>query len=146
MIFVRRVSMSGAVVLAAVAAVAPVGAQDADLVRRAQQVPVSALDPAFPSIPFDRWLGEVSGLVPDRVQWEVNDCGEGGDGLQAPTCVEAVLDLGAATSAHASLIVADLEGAPGQPAIWMLYAMTGPSVTTFPTLADWASYVRRHRP
>lgn len=123
----------------------PLTAQQPELVRLAQRVPVSSLDSTFPAVPLGRWLAQVGHLSSDSIRWEVNDCGEGGDGLAAPTCVEAALDLAPGTTASASLIVAGTDGTPTTPAVWMLYATTGASTTTFKRLPDWVAYVRRFR-
>ena len=126
-------------------AAAPAVAQQPGLVRSAQRVPVSSLDSTFPTLSFERWLEQVGDRSREAIRWEVNDCGEGGDGLAAPTCVEAAFDLAPDTTAHASLIVAGTDGTPGTAAIWILYATTGTSITTFQGLPEWVAYVRRHR-
>ena len=122
---------------------AEASAQDAALVEGARHVSVASLDPSFAPMPFEQWLTTLRQLPPSALQWEVNDCGEGGDGLEAPTCVEAILELGPDTTAHASLIMAGLDGTPGEPAIWMLYAVTQDSITDFERLSEWAAFVRR---
>ena len=122
----------------------PTLAQQPELVRLAQHVPVSLLDPTCPAIAFERWLAEVAGRSPAAIRWEVNDCGEGGDGLAAPTCVEAVVALAGDTTAQASLVVAGIDGTATKPAIWLLSATAGNSVTTYKSLSAWAAWVRRH--
>jgi len=121
---------------------ADVSAQDSALVERARRVSVASLDSSFAAMPFEQWLTTLRQLPPSALQWEVNDCGEGGDGLKAPTCVEAILELAPATTAHASLIMAGLDGAPGEAAIWMLYAVAQDSIVDFKRLGDWAAFVR----
>jgi hypothetical protein len=118
-------------------------AQDAQLIARARRVPVATLDSGFQAIPFAQWLASLRRLPASGLEWEVNDCGEGGDGRAAPTCVEAILSLGRDTTAHASLIMAGLDGRPGKPAIWMLYVQVRDSITAFKRLRDWAAYARR---
>lgn len=118
----------------------PASAQDATLIERARRVSVASLDSAFSAMPFEAWLSTLR-PPPAELRWEVNDCGEGGDGLAAPTCVEAILALAPDTVAHASLIVAGLDGAPGEPSIWMLYAVTGHSIVDFDSLEEWAAFV-----
>ncbi len=117
-------------------------AQDAALLERARHVSVTALDASFAAMPFEQWLATLRQLPPSALDWEVNDCGEGGDGLSAPTCVEAILELAPDTRAHASLIMAGLDGTPGEPAIWMLYAVTRDSIVDFKRLSEWAAFVR----
>jgi hypothetical protein len=58
--------------------------------------------------------------------------------------VEAILDLVPDTTAHASLIMAGLDGTAVEPAVWMLYAMTPDSIAHFKQLREWAAFVR-HR-
>jgi hypothetical protein len=126
-------------------AVAARAQSDSALIVRAQRATVRSLDSTFASTPLSQWIGSLSSLSPSRIRWEVNDCGEGGDGRQAPTCVEAILDLAPDTTAHLSLIVADLARKPGAPKIFMLNALGGKSVTQFKTLAQWAAFVRLPR-
>src|SRR5260221_13546349 len=79
------------------------------------------------------------------IKWEVNDCGEGGDGREAPTCVEAIFGLSGDATAHASLAVTRIDGKRMKPAIWDLAAGAGYSFTGFKTLREWAAYVSTHR-
>ena len=74
----------------------------------------------------------------------VNDCGEGGDGRQARTCVEAILGLAADTTAHASISVLDVDGKPVAPRIRDLWIVADHSFIGFKTLHEWAAYVRAH--
>jgi len=134
-----------ALIIAGAGPAAPMLAQQSELVRLAQQVPVSSLDSTFPPIAFEPWLARLVGGSRDAIRWEVNDCGEGGDGLAAPTCVEAILDLAPDTAAHASLVVAGTDGMPGKPAVWLLYATAGNSMTPYKALSEWAAWVRSHR-
>ena len=112
-------------------------------VQLARRVLVSSLDSTFPSVRLGRWLAELPGRPPNTVQWETNDCGEGGDGLEAPTCVEAVLQVAPDATAHLSLVITGTDGTPGPPAIWMLYGIAGDSIINFKALREWAAYVRR---
>ena len=121
------------------------GVQEAHLIARAQRVPVQSLDSTLPAVPFAQWLAALRPLPPSGMHWEVNDCGEGGDGRAPPTCVDAILDLAPDTAAHASLIVAGLDGKPGKPAIFMLYAVAHDSTVSFKGLTAWAAYVRKRR-
>jgi hypothetical protein len=125
------------------AGAAPAFAQE--LLAVARRVPVASLDSTLPAVPFDQWLAQLGGVPASAIQWEVNDCGEGGDGREAPTCVEAILRLTADTTAHASLVVAGIDGRRSTPAIWDLSVGAGYSFTGFKTLREWAAYVHRHR-
>ena len=113
------------------------------LITRVKQVAVSSLDSTLRAVPFDQFLADLRPL--SAIRWEVNDCGEGGDGRAAPTCVEAILTLAADTTAHASVVVRDIRGRPRSPRIWDLSIGAGLSYTGFKTLHEWAAYVRAHR-
>jgi hypothetical protein len=140
--FVKPASV--APILAGAGPAALVLAQQPELVRLAQHVPVCSLDSTLPPIAFEHWLARLVGGSRNAIRWEVNDCGEGGDGLAAPTCVEAILDLASDTAAHASLVVAGTDGMPAKPAVWLLYATAGWSMTPFKGLSEWAAWVRGH--
>ena len=116
-----------------------------ELIAIAKQVPAVSLDSTLPSLPLETWLAELRQLPSSAIKWEVNDCGEGGDGRVAPTCVEAILPLTGDTTAHVSLIVAGLDGARCRPAIWDLSVGSGYSFTGFKTLGEWATRVRSRR-
>ena len=127
-------------------AVVPSPARGQSWIAAAKRVRVASLDSTLPAISLERWLAELSGRPPSAIKWEVNDCGEGGDGRQAPTCVEAILTFAGDTTAHLSLAVADVEGKRmRQPGIWDLSVGAGYSFTGFKTLREWALQVRSHR-
>jgi hypothetical protein len=119
-----------------------VSAAGQDLIAVAKGVSVASLDSNLPAVPLERWLGYL--CPPAAIKWEVNDCGEGGDGLQAPTCVEAILDLGGDTTAHASISLLDVEGKRVTPGVWDLSIGAGYSFTGFKTLHQWAEQIRKH--
>jgi hypothetical protein len=96
---------------------------------------------AFVSWP--QWLADIRGIPASAIAWEVNDCGEGGDGRAAPTCVEAIFHLGGDSTAHASLAVADIDGKRTKPSVWNLSVGAGYSFTSFKTLHEWAAHVGR---
>lgn len=125
-------------------AVSSIAASSQDLITVAKRVSVVALDSTLPAVPFETWLAELHRVPAAAITWEANDCGEGGDGREAPTCVEAVLILAADTTAHASLIVAGSDGRRLQPAIWDLSVGARDSFTGFKTLREWAAHVRRY--
>jgi hypothetical protein len=121
-------------------------AQDSALIALAQRASVATLDSAYAPIPFDDWLAELGVFPKAAIQWEVNDCGEGGDGRPAPTCVEARINLARDTSVSASLVVAGLDGTAAPPQIWMLCAREARTVTALPKLRDLVAYMRRRLP
>lgn len=139
-----RLRVAIVLVAAALAAAAPAAAQQPDLIRRAQHVSAAALDSTLPAIAFEAWMAQVAGVPLSAIHWELNDCGEGGDGLAAPTCVEAALDLAPDTAAHVSLILADTAGHGAPPAVWLLYVSADSAMTYFKRLSEWAAFVRRH--
>ncbi len=115
-------------------------------VAEARRVPVASLDSTLPAVPFEEWLADLGGVAVSAIKWEINDCGEGGDGREAPTCVEAILGLAGDTTAHASLVVTGIDGKRVKLAIWDLSVGAGYSFTGFKTLRAWAAYLRtRHR-
>jgi hypothetical protein len=105
----------------------------------ARWVSTATLDSTQPDIPFIRWLASDAGVDTSRVEWEMNDCGEGGDGQRAPTCVSGSAWLGGDTLALFTVIVANLEGAPWTPAIWSLQRKTGATYVEYRTLAEWVA-------
>jgi hypothetical protein len=119
-------------------------AQETELIDRAQRAPASSLDSTLQAVPFARWLAALRKVPLSEIRWEVNDCGEGGDGLSAPICVEAILDLGPDTTAHATLGVANREGKAVKPDVWMLYVIAKGSFIDFKRLPEWAAYIQSH--
>jgi hypothetical protein len=113
-----------------------------ELIAIAKDVRAASLDSTLPAVPLERWLAEVGGIPFSAIKWEINDCGEGGDGREAPTCIEAIFNLDASTSAHVSLFVTDNKGKRMKPDIWDLSVGAGLSFTGFKTLREWAAYVR----
>jgi hypothetical protein len=121
-------------------------AQNAQLVRTAQEVSLAALDPAAPKVPLSRWLAELGRVPPAAVKWEVNDCGEGGDGRSAPTCVEGSVSLAPATTVSISVAVLGVDGKPGgSPSLFMMYLKEGQQVTFARSLAELEALVSRWR-
>jgi len=116
-----------------------------ELVAVAKRVLVASLDSTLPPVPFETWLAHLRGVPATAIIWEVNDCGEGGDGREAPTCVEAMLHLTGDTTARASLVVAGIDGTRAQPAIWDLSVGSGHAFTGFKTLREWAARVGARR-
>jgi hypothetical protein len=122
----------------------PAMGQGRGLVAAAKRARVASLDSTLPAVPFEKWLADVGRVPVSAIKWEVNDCGEGGDGREAPTCVEAIVNLRADTTAHASLVVTGIDGKRVKPAIWDLSVGAGYSFTGFKTLREWAAHLRAH--
>lgn len=130
--------------LIAMLALTDAGAQagrDSLLIARAQLASAATVDSLLPAMEFGRWLATLRPAV--RIDWEVNDCGEGGDGRKAPTCVEAVLHISRDTSARVSLAVADESGHLSSAAYFMGVVTVHDSTEFFKTLHEWAGSVRR---
>jgi hypothetical protein len=121
---------------------AAIPAAGQELIPIAQRVPAASLDSTLPFVPFEQWLANLGGVPVSAIKWEVNDCEEGGDGREAPTCVEAILAITADTTARASLIMAGIEGRRVKPAVWDLSIGAGYSFTGFKTLHEWAAHIR----
>src|SRR5689334_17330813 len=103
-----------------------VQAQESPLIRRIQDISMSSLEPGAPNVALSKWLAQLSGLSASNLDWEVNDCGEGGDGRQAPTCVEGRFTFSPGMSAGVSVAVATTEGKTGgRPSIVMMYVKDG---------------------
>lgn len=139
-----RGAQAGLTLLLLSASAIPALGQERRLVAAAKRVRVASLDSTLPAVPFEKWLADVGRVPMSAIKWEVNDCGEGGDGREAPTCVEAILRLRADTTAHASLVVTGIDGERVKPAVWDLSVGTGYSFTGFKTLPEWAAYLRTH--
>ena len=105
-------------------------AQEQPLIRRVQDTPLASLDSAAPDITVAQWLARLGGVPASALTWEVNDCGEGGDGREAPGCVEGTVPLGDERSASISVAVVSTDGrTDGSPAIFMMYVRDGSEVT-----------------
>lgn len=115
-----------------------------DHIAYVKRVSVAALDSTLPAVPFETWLTELRRVAASVITWEVNDCGEGGDGRDAPTCVEAALPLAADTTARVSVVVTGIRGRRVEPAVWDLSVVAGNSHVGFKTLREWAAHVRRY--
>jgi hypothetical protein len=99
------------------------------LIRSIQQTLLPALDPAAPNVTLSAWLAALGGVPPTALAWEINDCGEGGDGRPAPTCVEGRVSFGADRSATISVAVATAGGrSGGSPSIFMMFTREGQMV------------------
>jgi hypothetical protein len=109
-------------------------------------VPLNALDSTASFQPFSQWLAEAAGTDTSRIVWEVTDCGEGGDGREAPTCVEAGVPLPGNAMSYVNLIVADQKGVPSSPAVLSAFVPDANGrQNDVRTLSAWAAAVRARR-
>ena len=119
---------------------------DSALVRIAQEVSLATLDPTAPSVSLAQWLAQLGRVPLTALQWEVNDCGEGGDGRPAPTCVEGRLVFAPDTAVAVDVIVLGLDGAPADRlALFMLYGQQGTRITWLKSLPDLEALVGQWR-
>ena len=116
---------------------------DSALIARAQRTLASTLDASLPGVSVEQWLARIAGVVPDSLRWEVNDCGEGGDGRTAPTCVEAAFDLPGGSAGTIRIYVMSREGTAVKPAIAELLTSTAGTYTAHKTVGEWLGAVRR---
>jgi hypothetical protein len=126
--------------------VSQVHAQEPELVRRAQDASLSTLEPNAANVTLAQWLSRLGGGSPGSVEWEVNDCGEGGDGRQSPVCVEGRVTIGTGLVASVSVIVVALSGQPVSPSsIWMMYVSDGQRVELAKTTGELESLIDQRR-
>lgn len=92
---VMKTASTLAVILALVSLPLPAQDRDTELMRTVRQLPANVLDPvAFPvTSSLERVFSIYTRVPVVALEWEVNDCGEGGDGRKASTCVEVRAEL-----------------------------------------------------
>lgn len=98
-------------------------AQDNDsaLIDVVRNLKAATLEEGLPEIAVPLWLKQAFEHG-GEVEWEVNDCGEGGDGRTNPFCVEAIIPQQKGYRLHISVIVADRARQKiAKPQIWMIY-------------------------
>ena len=141
-----RLSVSaGFVGLLAYAPLADVAAQDSTIVAVARRVSMSQLDSTYADESFEAWLSTLVGGSSNTIHWEINDCGEGGDGQTGPVCAEAGVTLSSDTTLFISLLVGARDGSAQPPAVWMLFARETGQYRHFTELAEVVAYVHQRR-
>ena len=118
---------------------------DSTLIVRAQRTLASSLDSSLPRVSVEHWLSQVAAVVPDSLRWEVNDCGEGGDGRGSPTCVEAEFGLPGGSAGTIRIYVMSRGGTAVSPAIAELLTRTGETYRAHKTVGEWLGVVRRRQ-
>ncbi len=118
---------------------------ESTLVARVQRTLASTLDASLPRISVEQWLAQIASIVPDSLLWEVNDCGEGGDGRTSPTCVEAAFDLPGGSAGSMRIYMLSRDGTVVTPAIAELLTKTGETYRAHKTVGEWLSVVRRRQ-
>lgn len=95
--------------------------KDSEFIDAVQQSKISALEQGLPDVPILQWVIETFQHGKNAV-WEVNDCGEGGDGKQAPTCVEFKIPQQNGYYLHISSVVGRANAQViTKPHLWMVY-------------------------
>jgi hypothetical protein len=137
-----------AILLLLLSQAVPSVAGQGDWTRSIGGGPVTSYDGTLPHVPLESWLASVSGVSASAIHWEVNDCGEGGDGHEAPTCVEAIIDLDGGRSAHLAIVVKDVKGTDVTPSFWDAAIGSGVSFKGYKSLVEWAAalHARPSRP
>jgi len=125
-------------------------ARDARLIQQVQEIPVSQLDPALPSVSFEKWLHVEAGAGAE-FHWEVNHCGEQ-TGTAAdrkrdvPMCVQAQADMKDRRTIMVSIAVGtSKKGAVGKPAVYFAQLVTPATTINLPHLSDLpAALIKTH--
>lgn len=94
---------------------------DPDFIDVIKKSSAGTLEKGLPDIAIPEWL-EKTFLHGEKTTWEVNDCGEGGDGRSAPVCVEMIIPQQNGYKLHISTVVGDTAGQKvTKPQIMMIY-------------------------
>ena len=94
---------------------------DSDFIDMIKKSRAATLERGLPDIVIPVWL-EKTFQYGGRTTWEVNDCGEGGDGRSAPVCVEMIIPQQNGYELHISSVVGDTAGQKvTKPQIMMIY-------------------------
>jgi len=97
------------------------GIPDSDFVDMIKKSNAAILEKGLPDISIPAWLKSAF-QYGEETMWEVNDCGEGGDGRSAPVCVEMIIPQQNGYKLHISAVVADTSGQKiAKPQIMMIY-------------------------
>jgi hypothetical protein len=95
--------------------------QDAEFMDVIKKSNASILEEGLPNIAIPLWV-ERTFHHGAKASWEVNDCGEGGDGRVAPVCVEVNIPQQNGYYLHISSVVGDTEGKKiAKPQLFMVY-------------------------
>lgn len=120
-------------------------ASDSKIADDLRKFPISRIDSTLGTGTFATWLRRVMGPNTE-IDWEVNDCGEGGDGDSAPTCVTAEGKLPPRGRVIVTMVLAsDGQDNVAVPALWHAEIQgIGPSEDV-KRLADLPATLRRLR-
>lgn len=108
----------------------PTVANNVDFVRILKMTKVSTLEKGLPNISFQKWVKDT--FKRNDAVWEVNDCGEGGDGRSHPICAEVQIPQQNGYSLNIMVVVADSKGRKvAKPEIFQIYFYKGENYKTF---------------
>lgn len=97
------------------------GLQDSDFIDVINKSNAAILEKGLSDIAIPVWL-ENTFQHGGKAAWEVNDCGEGGDGRSAPVCVDIIIPQQNGYKLHISTVVGDTAGQKvAKPQIMMIY-------------------------
>jgi hypothetical protein len=95
--------------------------KDSEFIDTVKNTKASTLEKGLPDIAIPQWI-ENTFQYTGKVTWEVNDCGEGGDGRAAPVCVEMIIPQQDGYYLHISSVVGDTTGQKiVEPHVMMVY-------------------------
>jgi hypothetical protein len=143
---VKKMLVLATLVALVTSACITMGRDSSPLIPKIQGMSLSSLEEVAPNITLSRWLSQLGGVSPTDLNWEVNDCGEGGDGRSAPTCVEGQVPFGSGRLAAVSVAVATTAGkTSGKPAIFMMYVRAGDKLEFASSTGELESLVAKWR-
>jgi hypothetical protein len=103
---------------------------DSELIEAVKKSNASTLEQGLPDVPILQWVKNTFEHGGNAI-WEVNDCGEGGDGREAPTCVEFIIPQKNGYYLHISSVVGETpEQVVTKPHLWMVYFYKAEGYTT----------------
>ena len=95
--------------------------KDSEFIDAVQKSKASALEQGLPDVPILQWINDTFKHGENAI-WEVNDCGEGGDGREAPACVEFKIPQQNGYYLHISSVVGGTNAQViTKPHLWMVY-------------------------
>ena len=95
--------------------------KDSVFIDAVQKSKASILELGLPDVPILQWIKNTFEHGGNTI-WEVNDCGEGGDGREAPVCVEFKIPQQNGYYLHISSVVGGINAqVVTKPHLWMVY-------------------------